>query len=492
MDTTQKNREETVQRRSRQEAPKGDRKRPPQSAKKTRPGGEEVPRRRPEQQGAVPAPKAEKTGGVKTEAAEGQSAPQKTKQRPKQEAPARRRPAQQGAAPRAGKTGSVKTETAEGQSTPQRAKQRPKQEAPARQGRDAAPQKRQTQSKKKTAPRQQSGKKRQVEPTDLSAKKRAYGNSKPKKKSTLAVMVDLLISSVQKSKARSRARKEARGKTSRTQLPTPAIIYTEPKAFNRTRLLVQLLTVSAIVAALVMGMSVFFKIEKITVTGAEVYSAWTVREASGISEGDGLLTFSQARASAQIKANLPYVNKVRFGIKLPDTVNIIIEEEDVVYAIKDNVGTWWLMNSKGRIVTQAKGSKTSTYTQILGVTLENPSPNTQAVATEATPISTDETGEAIPVAVTGAQRLNAAMEIVQALEANDIVGEAASVDVTRIEDIILWYGTRYQVGLGDASNLEYKITCMNDAILQLSEYQSGILDISFTIWPNQVGYTPFA
>ena len=93
---------------------------------------------------------------------------------------------------------------------------------------------------------------------------------------------------------------------------------------------------------------------------------------------------------------------------------------------------------------------------------------------------------------TNAQRLTAALKILKALEANDIVGSAASVDVTRLEDIILWYGTRYQVNLGDSDKLEYKISCMNDVILQMSDYQSGILDISFTIWPDQVGYTPFA
>ena len=47
-------------------------------------------------------------------------------------------------------------------------------------------------------------------------------------------------------------------------------------------------------------------------------------------------------------------------------------------------------------------------------------------------------------------------------------------------------------GRGDTSRLDYKVDCMNDAILQMSDYQSGVLDISFTIWPNQVGYTPFA
>ena len=64
--------------------------------------------------------------------------------------------------------------------------------------------------------------------------------------------------------------------------------------------------------------------------------------------------------------------------------------------------------------------------------------------------------------------------------------------MSRVQDIILWYGSRYQANLGDSSNLEYKIASMNDAILQLSEYESGILDVSFTVWPDKVIYTPFS
>jgi len=322
------------------------------------------------------------------------------------------------------------------------------------------------------------------EPDDLSAKKRAYGNSKPKKKSAVAVWTDSL-------KKKNAARKNK--KSSREKQPTPAVIYTQPQAFNRNRLLVQLLTVVAVVTALVLGLSVFFKVENIHVSGAEVYSEWAIREASGLKEGDNLLTFSHARSAALIKANLPYVDTVRFGIKLPDTVNIIVKEDDVVYAIKDQNGQWWLMNSDGRIVEMGNHSEASNHTQILGVALENPVQDERAVAVEAAPQETLAEGETQAViSTTGAQRLTAALQILQALEANDIVGAAASVDVTRIEDIILWYGTRYQVNLGDSARLDYKIACMNDVILQMSDYQSGILDISFTIWPNQVGYTPFA
>lgn len=356
-------------------------------------------------------------------------------------------------------------------------------------GKTAAPRK---QEKK---PRTAAKRRPPAEQEDISSKKRAYGNSKPKKKSAVAALMDSIEQSAKKS-----AEKKKKNKGSRPKQPTPAVIYTQPAAFNRNRLIVQLITVTAVVLALVIGLSVFFKVEHIYVSGAEVYSESSITEVCGISKGDNLLTFSHARAAALIQANRPYVREVRFGIKLPDTVNIIIEEDDVVYAIKDQTGQWWLMNSSGRVVEQGNNTKVANNTQILGVALQDPVPNERGVALESAPaVEEDATaaeGEtapsSVPVTTTGAQRLDAVLQILKALEDNDIVGSAASVDVSRIDDIILWYGTRYQVNLGDNTRLEHKIACMNAVIAQMSEYQSGVLDCSFTIWPNQVGYTPFS
>lgn len=386
------------------------------------------------------------------------------------------------------------------QERPRRSAEQDAQRRPARQEKPDRPARREAQPRqrageeatrqrtKQPADSRRSAPRRRPVDDDVPNRKRAYGNSKPKKKSALAMLAETLLSA----KNRPKKRTPRKSENSRPKTPTPAVIYTQPLPFNRDRLIVQLITVTAVVLAIVMGLSVFFKVKTVTVTGADTYSAWAVREASGISEGDKLLTFSKIRAASQIMANLPYVKGVRIGIKLPDTVNIMIEEESVVYAVKSSDGQWWMMDSDGRVVEQANNAKAATATQLLGVTLEAPAVNQKGIATEMTPSETNELGELIPVTTTGAQRLTAALQIFKALESNDIVGEAASVDVTSTEDIILWYGTRYQVNLGDTSRLDYKIDCMNDAILQMSDYQSGVLDVSFTIWPNQVGYTPFA
>lgn len=291
------------------------------------------------------------------------------------------------------------------------------------------------------------------------------------------------------------------------RLKTPAVIYTQPMTFNSRRLAIQLITVLTIVLALVLGMSVFFKIKYITVTGANVYSEWTIQENSGINIGDNLLTFGRTKACGQIIANLPYVKSARIGIKLPDTVNIEIEEEAVVYSIQDQDGVWWLINSDGKVVEQSSSTNARNYTQVLGVTLYQPQPGERGVATEQAPVPTDSSDptdpadpsapptETMPVLITGMQRLNAALKILQTLELNDIVGEAASVDVSQLQDIILWYGTQYQVNLGELygeKTIEYKIAYMKSAVMQMSDYQTGILDASFTTWPDQIGYTPFA
>ena len=302
--------------------------------------------------------------------------------------------------------------------------------------------------------------------------------------------------------ASQRRQAQARAKQGHKPRPKPDVVYTPPKPFNRDRLLWRLVTVAAVVIALIIGVSIFFRVENIVVYGADTYSAEVVWEASGIQKGDALLGFGSIRASSKIKEALPYVDTVRIGIKLPDTVNIIIEELEVVYAIKSLDGTWWLITSSGRVVEMTNSAAASGYTKIVGVALDNPVVNEKAIgvdpdadpnATTSSEDSSDETGETTaPVTVTAQDRLDAALEIAEYLELNDIIGEASKIDVTDLGNIeLIWYAEQYQVKLGDMEQMDYKIATMKQAIAQLEESQEGVLDVSFRYWQDQVGYTPF-
>ena len=277
----------------------------------------------------------------------------------------------------------------------------------------------------------------------------------------------------------------------------PQVTYTQPTPFNLNKLLLQLAVVIAVVLAVVMGLSVFFKVDRVVVYGNDAYSAWAIQEASGIEGGENLLSFGRTRACGKIITALPYVKNVRIGIKLPDTVNIYIEEFDVSYAVEDANKGWWLMTSGGKIAEQIDKAKSNNYTKVEGIQLLNPVVGEQAVAmevfepesTEATETTSAEDTTPI-ITVTAADRLQAALLILKALEDNDIVGEVASVDVTSIFNLELRYGQRYQVKLGDTSDMDKKIDQMKKSVAQLNDYQTGILDISYVTWPDGPFYTP--
>lgn len=271
------------------------------------------------------------------------------------------------------------------------------------------------------------------------------------------------------------------------------VVYLPPKPFNRNRLVLRLLTVIAVVIALLLGVSVFFKVdkEKIMISGNDKYSAWDIQEASGLRGGENLLSFNKAGVAGKIIRSLPYVEEVRFGIKLPNTVMIEIVEIEVTYAVKDQSGAWWLISSGGKVVEKAAGGAEATHTQLLGVQINAPQVAQQATAKELEQTELDPDGNPIPVVVTQAQKLQTGLEILQHLEANGIIGKAASVDVSDMGNLELWYGQQYQVTLGDSNQLSYKISCMKATIDKMDSYQSGVLDVSFTLLKDKVGYTPF-
>ena len=396
-------------------------------------------------------------------------------------------------------------DSAQPRKRPEETRQRPKrQAAPAEQPRrrpakpaDGIP----YSAPKGTGPRKSAPKMSREEAEELLRKQQSQPHREPeKKKNALQNFIsgirgkdDTLDDPAEQAARRrkERAAKEEKKRQQALRHDTPAIIYTQPQVFNRDRLLLQLLTVTAVVAAMVLGMSLFFRVGVITVAGEKTYSKDAIVDASGIKEGDGLLTFSKARASAKIRAQIQFVDKIRIGIKLPDTVTIYVEELDVTYAIESIQGDLWLINSNGKVVKQITEKEAGDYTKINGVALLDPTLGSQAMAADDIPTETLESGEPVPITVTGAQRLSSALQILVALEANDIVGEAASLDVSELEDVRLWYGNQYEVLLGNTAKMEYKIACMNDAIMQMSDYQSGILDVSFVTWPDKVGYTPF-
>lgn len=293
------------------------------------------------------------------------------------------------------------------------------------------------------------------------------------------------------------------------------IVYIPAPVFNRNRLLLHLGVIAAVVLAVFLSLSLFFKVKvdhksgdsqspvtTITVSGNQKYSVKAIVDASGIQDGDSLLAINSARISGKIITALPYVKSVRVGIKLPDTVNIEVEEMDIVYAIADEnteqTGQWWLITSDGKLVERTDSAGASSCTKLLGVAVVGGTAGQQAVALESVPETTTDATAADgtetvpqPITISAADMLDVALTILQYLEQNDILGQMVSVDVSNMGDIELWYGQRFRILMGDSSELNYKISLAIAAIGRLKDHDRGTLDVSFYNRPEVV-YTPQA
>ena len=291
------------------------------------------------------------------------------------------------------------------------------------------------------------------------------------------------MNATQKSKARARSRKA--GEREGT--------YTPAKPFNRNRFLLQLATVAAVVVAVLVGLSIFFKVGGggIQVAGTVKYDPYDIMMASGISEKDNLITLNKNRIAARILDKFPYVETVQIEKQLPDTVVIQITELEVVYAVQDQENNWWLMSAGGKLVESCPEAVAKGHTKITGFQLTSPKAGQQAVAYEV-PQEPDAEGNTVPVTIYAREKLETALAVLQNLEREGFVGTMASVDVSNLMDIRMWYGNRFEMLVGDAQNLPKKINALSQALDLKEDYETGVLDASFTIWPDQVGHSQFS
>lgn len=282
----------------------------------------------------------------------------------------------------------------------------------------------------------------------------------------------------------------------------------------------KLLVMAAVVAAVVFGVAIFFKVNTVEVQGNSIYSAEEIMSASGIQKGDNLFTLNKEAAAGSIKAGLPYVETVSVIRFLPDRVVIEVRESEAAFAVETSVNTTWLINSVGKALEQisdsslsaaapqdgAQGTETGTDTTQSTQTsdaAQEPSGGTQTV-TEKTSSAAD--GGALTLMRDGEQRsiprilgvrvnspvagavvtaentagLNAALAVIAELDGTGILDHLASIDVEKEYDILLQYDDRYEIRLGGTDDLEYKIDYLTVILDNLSDFQAGTIDLTFT------------
>ena len=267
-----------------------------------------------------------------------------------------------------------------------------------------------------------------------------------------------------------RTRRTRRPAERKERQPRQPIQYTQPKPFFRNRLIVQLISIAAVVLAVTIGISIFFKVDTVMVAGVEKHSPLSVSEASGIEKGDSLLFFGRAGAAAKIKAALPYVDTVRFRVKLPGTVHIVVKEKMVAYALQAEDGSWWMMTSDGMIAEQTDAATAEKKPIIEGIILQSPKVGEYAVAAEYPVEGT--------VIATAADRLKAAVTVLAQLEEYQMFSQTTGLDVSDLFALRLYCGADCRVELGDVTDMAEKVEMVKYALMEM-DGSGGVLKLTY-------------
>ena len=289
-----------------------------------------------------------------------------------------------------------------------------------------------------------------------------------------------------KAKAKNPPRQQRVIRPPREEIPN--VVYTAPKPMRRGAFAWKLISMAAVVAAVFLGLSVFFRVDTITVAGADKYTPWMIREASGVELGDALLSIGEARVASRIQMELPYVDEIKVGIRLPGTVEIQVTELQVTYSIEDENGGWWLISANGRAVEPVSLDQALGYTRVEGLAIRTPTAGEPVQAIPGRIVDGD--GNAVELAQSDAdQQLSALIKVMTGLEKSRIIGQITKIDMTSVTDIRLEYPQLLTVRLGDDDRLDYKINYLAAAIKQLQANQSGELDLTLEYTEDAI-FTP--
>lgn len=306
----------------------------------------------------------------------------------------------------------------------------------------------------------------------------------------------------------------------------------------------RLLIMAAIVAAVIFGVAIFFKVNTVEVQGNAIYSAEEIRSASGIQKGDNLFTLNKEAAAGSIKASLPYVETVSIIRFLPDKIVIEVKESDATFAVTTDTNTTWLINSVGKALEQISDSAPDSaltaeptapdaeapVEEPVEQPVENtdsenagedeaqqPTENPDAASGEQTqqPSDTADTagrdtaaeasaadnsaiqadGKRIPrilgvtvnsptvgsvVTATNPASLNAALAVIAELDGTGLLDHIVSINTEKEYDIVLQYDGRYEIRLGGTEELSYKIDYLTVILSKLSDFQAGVIDLTFS------------
>lgn len=235
------------------------------------------------------------------------------------------------------------------------------------------------------------------------------------------------------------------------------------KRRRRGGFLYKLVSTLLISGAIVLALTLFFRVETITVTGQVRYTAQQIVDATGVERGDNLFLLNKYRVTDNIVTALPYIEieGVRIRRQLPDTLVIQVEECGTPLAVVQE-GVAWLVSPSGKIVDRKDAAAAEQYGTIEGCTLLAPSVGTKlALATEY------------------AEQQQSLLELLAALEEADMIGQVDAVHLEDLDVLAMDYGGRFRVEMNYGADYARDLRLLTLTLEKLEDTETGTIQLTW-------------
>lgn len=190
-----------------------------------------------------------------------------------------------------------------------------------------------------------------------------------------------------------------------------------------------------------LAVTVFFRVEKLNVTGTSHYTAEEITATLGVEKGDNLFSFRVESLEKKLMKTYPYLSRVSIERQLPDGLRVVAVDAVPTLAIDVEGGGCFLADAQGKLLEQTAGAP-DRVAPVTGVVLADG---------KAGQTLTEEDGD----------RVDMLLRVTKALDKLGMMEDVDFINVSAAYDVRFGYLGRLDVRLGEATKLDEKLRMLS-------------------------------
>lgn len=237
------------------------------------------------------------------------------------------------------------------------------------------------------------------------------------------------------------------------------------KRIRKRRLVISFIIflILSLVTGVILCFTVLLPIKQIKISGSKLYTTDEIINACGIQNGDNLFAVSESEALEILKANLPFIETLKFKRTLPDTLEITVTEAKE-FACYQADGRFYTVSEKGWVLESYDEEPENVFLIICD--------GVKCTVGSAVEFENDSTHEQ-------------AENIIELLQKYDI--SINNVNITDAVDLRAEIENRFTVSFGTSNDLESKIRHLKSMTQSIDKSKKGYINLSMWSSENSQG-----